>query len=330
MDDKNNENENNENENEIIKNDVIIDEYIEYDMIKDNDSINKTIYMTYKKEVPEFVFTRWLDLNPNFKIDFNLDNDCINFLEKEFGNSLSFLFKYIKEGMYKADLWRLCKLYIHTGVYSDVDLVPYIDIDSLDNEVTFYSCMAVNEKSIFQAFMINNSTEKSPLFAACIISMIANRAWYQAAGPTYDMYDLLKYNTVEKIVAGTKYYLHTIKVPITIGNSLNNIKKIELFWLPDDIEYDIKIVPHNFKDNLEISIDGSTITVKRIDKDQGWGHHHKLEIIMKCNECFYLFQEEQLRWSGKPKQRMASCIVSDKNKKILDSRDPIYTKNDGW
>ena len=321
---------NDEQQNEIIENDVKIDEYLENDTIKNNDSINKTIYMTYKKKVPEFVFDRWLNLNPNFKIDFNLDDDCLNFLDKEFGSGISFLFRYVKEGMYKADLWRLCKLYLNTGVYSDVDLVPYIDIDSLDNEVTFYSCMAVNEISIFQAFMINNSIEKSPLFAAFIISMIANRAWYNAAGPTYDMYDLLKYNTVNKLVSGTKYYLHTIKIPIIIGSSKNNIKKIELFWLPDDIEYDIKLVPHNFKDKLDISIDGYTITVKRKDKDQGWGHNHKLEIIMKCNECFYLFQEEQFDWTGTPKERMGSCIVTDKGKKILDSRDPIYLKNDGW
>lgn len=309
---------------------IINDESLQHDIIKNNHSINRTIYMTYKKEVPEFVFSRWLDLNPNFKVDFNLDDDCINFLEKEFGNSLSFLFRYIKEGMYKADLWRLCKLYLNSGVYSDVDLVPYIDIESLDNDVTFYSCMAVNERSIFQAFMINNSTEKSPLFAAFIISMIANRAWYNAAGPTYDMYDLLKYNTVDKIIAGEKYYLHTIKIPIVIGSSKNNIKKIELFWLPDDIEYDIKLVPHNFKDRLYVCIEGSSIIVKRKDEDKGWGHNHKLEIIMKCNECFYLFQEEQFDWSGTPKERMGSCIVSDKKKKILDSRDPIYLKNDGW
>jgi len=53
--------------------------------------------------------------------------------------------------MYKADLWRLCKLYIHGGVYADVDLVPYINIDNLDKDITFYSCISDSNDGIFQA-----------------------------------------------------------------------------------------------------------------------------------------------------------------------------------
>jgi len=53
------------------------------------------------------------------------------FLKNNFNGYIVNLFKVIHIGMYKADLWRLCKLYIHGGVYSDVDLVPYINIDTL-------------------------------------------------------------------------------------------------------------------------------------------------------------------------------------------------------
>ena len=77
---------------------------------------NNVIYMTYKKEVPQFVLDRLINLNPNYTIDFNLDDDCINFLKENFNDNITNLFKKIKKGMYKADLWRLCRLYKHPPI----------------------------------------------------------------------------------------------------------------------------------------------------------------------------------------------------------------------
>lgn len=37
----------------------------------------KKIFMTYKKPIPERVGNRWKGLNPEYEIDFSLDNDCI-------------------------------------------------------------------------------------------------------------------------------------------------------------------------------------------------------------------------------------------------------------
>jgi len=84
---------------------------------------NKTIYFTYKKECPNFVFQRWKKLNKDYDINFSLDDDCISFLIEHFNYYIADLFMKIPQGMYKADLWRLCKLYINGGVYADVDLV---------------------------------------------------------------------------------------------------------------------------------------------------------------------------------------------------------------
>ena len=46
--------------------------------------MNKTIYMTYKKNIPPFVFYRWKMLNKEYNIDFSLDDDCIHFLQHHF------------------------------------------------------------------------------------------------------------------------------------------------------------------------------------------------------------------------------------------------------
>ena len=43
--------------------------------------MNKTIYMTYKKSVPQVVFDRWTALNKEYKMELSLDNDCVDFLK---------------------------------------------------------------------------------------------------------------------------------------------------------------------------------------------------------------------------------------------------------
>ena len=53
--------------------------------------VNKTIFMTYKKKIPDIVFDRWKKLNPDYNIVFSLDNDCINFLK----HKIWFFFWYI-------------------------------------------------------------------------------------------------------------------------------------------------------------------------------------------------------------------------------------------
>ena len=73
------------------------------------------IYMTYKKKVPSKVFRRWKELNPGYEIELSLDDDCYVFLKDNFNDYVADLFRKIPVGMYKADLWRICKLYINGG-----------------------------------------------------------------------------------------------------------------------------------------------------------------------------------------------------------------------
>ena len=161
--------------------------------------MNKTIYMTYNKNIPDKVKNRWLNYNDDYKIDFSLDKDCCNFLESNFNNYVSNLFDKINIGMYKADLWRLCKLYTNSGVYADVDLVPYLNIDKLDKNITFYSCMSKDNYSIFQALMINFSKPNNPLLLVFLLSFLINKPYTYCNGPTYDMYNCIKYTFFTKV-----------------------------------------------------------------------------------------------------------------------------------
>lgn len=286
--------------------------------------MNNTIFMTYKKNIPPIVFDRWKNLNKLYNIDFSLDNDCIFFLNKYLNKYIANLFKKIKIGMYKADLWRLCKLYINGGIYADVDLVPHINMNILDKDITFYSCLAIDKNSIFQAFIMNNSTPKDPLLLCFIVSFLQNNPYNYHNGPTFDMYNCISYNLNNiKLMPEIKYKLSTIRIPIIVGSSIKNNKEINLFYFPDDIEYTIQVKHHIYADTFNFKIKNNILYINRTDTNTGWGQKLIIDICIKANKSIYLFEEKSYNTSD-----IYTCYISYKGKNIIDSRDINY-KN-GW
>ena len=287
--------------------------------------INKTIYMTYKKPIPEKCINRWTQLNPNYKIDFSLDNDCIQFLKDNFNDYIANLFIKIEEGMYKADLWRLCKLYINSGIYADVDLVPYLNIDSLDKDISFYTCVNCNGTCCFQAFLVNFAKPQSPIIFIFLLSFLINNAHSYSYGPCYDMYNCLKYILNENITSDKKYEVSQLKIKINIGSSDYNVKQINLYYFPDELQYTIQLLQHPYKDSFKFEIKNHMLIVTRLDETTGWGYGHSVDICFNYKTSFYFFQEiigENNNW--------VTSYVALNNKKILDSRDLDYYNNKGW
>ena len=287
----------------------------------------KTIYMTYMKMPPQKVFQRWLKLNMDYQIDFSLDSHCISFLKENFNDYVVDLFNRIPKGMYKADLWRLCKLYINGGVYADVDLVPHLELDKLDKDVTFYSCLSINYASIFQAFMMAKS--KSPLILHFLISFLLNNPWHDPDGtndygPTLDMFECIKYNLNGiQPVPETKYIMNSIKIPVLVGESDTNIKKIDLHYFPENLDYNIRLADNPHNDCFFFKIEDNTLIVMRIDKNEGWGYPHKINICFNVKEKIYLFPE-------KHDGNWYESYILNNGVKILDSRDPDYMSEGNW
>lgn len=299
---------------------LIFEKDIHYDNIN-GFFYKKVIYMTYKKNVPDIVFLRWKVLNPTYTIQLSLDNNCILFLEKYFNSYVSNLFKKIKVGMYKADLWRLCMLYVNSGVYSDVDIVPYLNIDTLDKNISFYSCLSRCKKSIFQAFMSVFTEPKNPLILCFLLSYLQNNPHTYNNGPTFDMYKCLSYNINTPTLQHDKpYIIENVKIRINIGSSKTNIKYINLFYFPDDLkDYTIILGKSNYKDTFSFNIKNNILEVKRTDKESGWGHTHICYITIPYGKRILLFNER-----GDP------AFVTHYNRRILLSRDPIYKRQKGW
>jgi len=167
--------------------------------------MNKTIYMTYKNHnfPKEKVFQRWKKLNPDWNIEFSDDVDCKRFIRQHFGKKYEDLFDHIKSGPNKADLWRLCKLYLFGGLYADIDIIPYKPIEYIIKDSDFCTCLSMDKKSIFQAFLFVKE-KNNPIIKKCILSLLENKHNYhwEKNEPTTDMYNNISEMIEKDIISG--------------------------------------------------------------------------------------------------------------------------------
>ena len=103
--------------------------YIEKTFFETNKSnkIPKKIYQTWKTKqlTPEFqaIVDTWKTNNPEYEYYLFDDDDCIQFIANNFNKEVLETYNSIIPGAFKADLWRYCYLYIHGGVYIDIDTI---------------------------------------------------------------------------------------------------------------------------------------------------------------------------------------------------------------
>ena len=318
-------------------------------------AMNKTIYMTYHSHLPLNVIKRWHDLNRDYNIDFSMDIDCIRFLDSEFHRNIAELFIYIKRGMYKADLWRLCKLYIHGGVYADIDLVPFHPISQFTAQVTpasatFYSCLSMSKTSIFQAIMVH-SHARSPLILGFLVSFLVNKSYMIIDnGPTDDMYNFILYNVRVTAVASREaiipdslkpfihYTLRKIRIPIHVSSLEEDI--IPVHYFPEDLTYTLDISPITRnkwvlanKDKIKMKIENHCVIVDvdvgvrtDVDKREGFIIDICIDLPEDQPEVIYLFQE-----CIRVPSNISTCYVANCNgENIMDCRYRNYIRDHGW
>jgi mannosyltransferase OCH1-like enzyme len=131
-------------------------------------NIPKVLYLTYKtKDIPPSVINKFKEVYPNYEIKIYDNNDCIDFLSKEYGQEYVDIFNFIKDGPIKADFWRVCILYKYGGIYSDVDIVPIINIEEiLESDTTFLTCVSKKKDNTNPHFIV--SIPKHKILKLCI------------------------------------------------------------------------------------------------------------------------------------------------------------------
>jgi hypothetical protein len=107
----------------------------------------------------------WKTLHPEWKYVL-FDNDmCIDFLFKHFPPNYVEAFDSIIAGAFKADLIRLCWLYINGGFYIDMDMEPVTkDVNFFENMVArienehgaldMILCRELSKKGVYNALMV--------------------------------------------------------------------------------------------------------------------------------------------------------------------------------
>ena len=105
-------------------------------LIQSDTFIPKVVYMTYHdlSRIPEYV-KRNIELYcSGYIIKIYNDVDCIEFLDRYYGDIAVTIFKSMETGAHKADFWRYCILYIFGGYYFDIKSKFTQHIDDVFNK----------------------------------------------------------------------------------------------------------------------------------------------------------------------------------------------------
>jgi len=141
-----------------------------------NPIIPLDIYQTWStKDLPPKMRERVEILksqNPRFRHHLYDDNDCREFIKTYFRPDVLAAYDSLIPGAYKADLWRLCVLFINGGIYMDIKLICAngFKLIELTENNHFVKDRPVN--SIFNSLMVS---QKGNLFLfKCIRQIVEN------------------------------------------------------------------------------------------------------------------------------------------------------------
>ena len=147
------------------------------------------IHRTYKnrythQKMLDACHKKWLDLNPNYQVRWYTDKQCELFI-KDFSTRIYNVYKIIKPGAFKADIWRLCILYKYGGVYVDAHTTPFKPMSYImkyirNQEHNFISVLDCKQsgRGIHNGFMI--TSQQHPFLKQCIddiVEIIENRSY---------------------------------------------------------------------------------------------------------------------------------------------------------
>ena len=143
-----------------------------------------------KSTIPRLLFTTWhtsslpplmkrnlIQLardNPEFKPCFYDEPACERFISDNFPVNVSDAYKRLIPNAYKADLWRLCILYIYGGIYVDIKFKcvnGFRFIHLADNEY-FVRDIDRSGGGIYNALMV--SKPRNPLLYKAIQKIVSN------------------------------------------------------------------------------------------------------------------------------------------------------------
>jgi mannosyltransferase OCH1-like enzyme len=127
--------------------------------LESNQKIPKIIWQT-AKSTPHYqshqYIKSWIDKNPEYQWLFMDDVRCDQFIKDNFNQQFYDMYRSLPFGVMRADVWRVCVVYVYGGVYVDTDCECVIPLKQWINN---HSLIPFNDSIILLSIKVEG--EKS-------------------------------------------------------------------------------------------------------------------------------------------------------------------------
>jgi hypothetical protein len=172
--------------------------------------IPKIIWQTYETKYDDLpikakqLTKSWVELNNNWQYNYVSANERELFIKKYFNKEWFDIYKSYPIDVMRADLWRYMCLYIHGGIYCDLDILCKVPIESwLDTNLNFFVSEDPEVTGYTQMIF---ASEPESIFLANILNLIKN-TYYK--GIKYD-------NMIQYIINEVGYKIFSKSISNTL------------------------------------------------------------------------------------------------------------------
>ena len=241
-------------------------------------SIPNVIHRTWyskllSKKMYDSAYFSWIRLNPNYKMIWNNDDDCEEFM-KQFGNKEYIAWKRIIPTAYKADFWRAIKLYETGGVYVDSYAVAVKSI----NEIIEKSGLQ-KEKDIFIS-VLDCEQANSGIHNGLLICIPKHPIMKQYIN---DMLDNIKIGKEDQIMALTGPVCLARSINRYLERDINTKHKLGLNSIDDKKYY---LLQFHFGLPGNITIDDEIMLYKKYDIIDCWLYQKIYKGLISSNQSY--------------------------------------------
>ena len=141
--------------------------------------IPKKIFQTFESKDMPFGMSKacesWKQKNPDYEYTFFDKTDRVNFIRNNFNKEVLNAYYTLIPGAFKADLWRVCVLYIYGGVYIDSDTIcetPLSELIEADDKFIITRDDPMAKKWLANAFIA--SIPNHPILKEVIARIVRN------------------------------------------------------------------------------------------------------------------------------------------------------------
>lgn len=130
--------------------------------------------LSMRKYRKRYCYDKWLELNPEHNFLWFDNAMQEEFIRNYMPERIFKTYKKLIPGAYKADLWRLCILYIFGGIYADEYATPYVSVKTMLKNIknNFIASLDCDQQGIHNGFII--STRNNRILSKTIEIIVEN------------------------------------------------------------------------------------------------------------------------------------------------------------